>query len=167
MEVFRGKLTDNLVNGLLLYAGDRFIPEMIKRYGYTMITAKLKRWSDPALKAGLGIVIPLIPQVRDSIYAEKFADLSFSAGVKDLVVQFIDKPALVIAEANNVLHGYNFNDITKLAVVVDGTAVASANMSVSGSPSDFKITLSTPLSAGEHDILVYDNLKAFYGKVRV
>ena len=166
-EVFREKLTSNLIGGALLYASDVLVPNAVKLALYPQVVKPLKQFADPVLKAGIGIVLPLIPQIRDSMYAQRYAELSFMAGIKDVIHTFVDKPALVVAEDASTLHGYNFNDTTKLVIFIDGTQVASNAYTISGSASDFTVKLSTALSSGEHDIMVADNKVAFYGKVRV
>ena len=166
-EMFRQKLTSNLIGGALLYASDVLVPYYIKLALYPQVVKPLKQYTDPVLKAGIGIALPLIPQIRDSMYAQEYADLSFMAGVKDVIHVFVDKPALVVAEDASTLHGYNFNDTTKLVIYIDGTQVASNAYTVSGSASDFTVKLTTALSSGEHEVVVADNKVAFYGKVRV
>jgi len=164
-EIRMRGLIDKAIDGVLLYGADKLAGFInLQLYGTTV--KNLKQYADAAVKLGLGVVIDMIPQLQVSNYVVRFGDMAFKKGVSDVLTQFIDKPPYLWAEDNDTIHVLNL-DTTNVQVFIDGNKLGSDAFTVSGTAEDMTISLKTPLSAGEHDIMVVGLKKAAVGHVKV
>lgn len=167
MERIRARLLDELVDGIGLYLGDK-AQEYVRRYFYDMIEKNLKQYSKGAILVGMSLLDQIFPQVSEIKYIGDWLGLWGRLGVKDIISQVVDKPPYCLAEDSNTIHCFNFADLSTLDVAIDGTKLtANTDYTVSGTESDFTISLANALASGEHDIRVADSRVAFYGKIKV
>lgn len=158
IEDIQKRALELLIDGTGLYAGKKVV-EFIKPY-----TVKhLKQYNDPAVKIAISLVDLVFPRIAEIPYVGDWMHLWGKMGIKELEELLIDKPALCWAEDPNSIRCINF-DTTAVTVKINGAPVTAT---ISGTAEDFTISLPSPLSAGEHDLVVVGNTKAFSGKIYV
>lgn len=166
MRSVQRKLVNQTVDGIGLYIIEKGLDKL--RLSAYEIEKNLKQYSKPALMIGVSLVDVIYPQINRMPYFGDWFELTGKVGVKEAIKQIVDKPAYVVADDANTLHGYNFDNLTNLEVWVDGTKLASGtDYTVTGTASDFTISLTNPLASGEHDVVITDGKKAFEGKIKV
>jgi len=165
MALNYGYLRDKAMRGAL---GGIYLYLSKKEAEYTerFFKPKLKKWHNPVVKAGTGIIVDYIPMVRESRYLAELGDYLFADGVRDFVEIVVDNPADLWMEGNDTIHVINLGE-TLNALYIDGTALASTAYTVTGTANDFTIKLSTALTTGEHTILVAGTKNAIVKKVNV
>ncbi|MEM4676099.1 MAG: hypothetical protein QXM12_07405 [Nitrososphaerota archaeon] len=158
LEDVQKKLMEMAVDGIGLYIVDKVV-EFLKPY--TQRT--LKQYTEPAVKLGLSLIDVVIPQIREAPYVGDWLELWGKSGVRDAIRTLVDKPATCWAEDQNTITCVNF-DTTDVVVKINGQPVT---FTVDGTKDEFRIHLSTPLSAGAYDLVVVGNARAFSGKIYV
>jgi len=102
----------------------------------------------------------LRPMIRD------VADSGGDYGIYKEYLHMVEKIPVCWAKDNNTLKCRNL-DTTNVTVKIDGSPVTLPSGAVTGSAEDMEIALPSPLSAGEHDLVVVGEKKAFSGKIWV
>lgn len=162
-EELTKRLLDEIVDGVGLYGGRKAI-EYINKLGYKYTVVTLKQWSSPVLKVGISLLDLVFPQVKTIPYLGDWLGLWGRDGMSEIPAMLIDKPEFCYASDANTIVCYNF-DTTNITLKIDGSSVTPAG--VSGTPEELTISLTSPLTAGEHDVLVAGDTKAWRGKVVV
>lgn len=158
IEDLQKKLMELAIDGTGLYVSKK-ITEFIKPY--TVKT--LKQYNDPAVKIGISLIDLVFPKISEIPYVGDWISLWGKQGIKELEELLIDKPPVCWAEDENTIKCLNL-DTTSVSVKVDGSEV---QFTTSGTADNLTISLSAPLGAGEHDLVVTGETKAFYGKIYV
>jgi len=102
----------------------------------------------------------LRPVVRD------IADAGGDYGIYKEYQYLVDKIPVCWAKDNNTIVCKNL-DTLDITVKIDGNPVTLGSGAVTGTAEDMTIALPSPLSAGEHDLVVVGRAKAFSGKIWV
>jgi hypothetical protein len=161
VSYLKDKAIRGALGGIYLY-----IAKKEAEYTERFFKSKLKKWHNPVVKAGTGIVVDYIPMIRESRYLAELGDYLFADGVKDFVSIVVDNPADLWLDDASTIHVINLGEMPD-KVYVDGTAKASTDYTVSGTASDFTIKLNAALPSGEHTIVVTGTKNAIAKKVNV
>ncbi len=156
------RLVDLGIDGVGIYAINKGI-DYLKEATYKYSVVNLKQYTDPALKIAISLVDLFVPQVKTLPYIGDWLGLIGRVGISDLMKVFIDKAPFCYASDANTIVCYNF-DVTNVSLKIDG---ATVTYTASGTPEELTLSLTTPLSAGKHDVLVSGNKVAWSGKVVV
>lgn len=143
-----------------------YISKKIVDYGSPYLEKYTKEYTAPALKGIAGIVSEVLPWTK-TFYLERMGNYLIADAVKDVIVTFVDKPASCWVESATAIHCVNFPDLPTIQnVFIDGQ---SASGTITGSASDFTITLADDLTSGDHElvILTTDKRFSFYKKIVV
>jgi len=152
-EVLKDKIISGALGGIYLY-----ISKKVGEFSRGLTKKTLKQWNDPVIKSVVGIAVDFIPMVRESRYLSALGDYMAADSIKDTVTILVDKPADAWAEDATKIRVVNLGSLPPSSggVYIDGNSVS---YTVSGSESDFTITLSNSLSAGKHRLVVIANDK--------
>lgn len=162
-EEITKRLLDEAVDGIGLYVGRKAV-EYLNKMAYKYTVVNLKNWSSPVLKVGISLIDLVFPQVKQIPYLGDWLSLWGRDGISEIPANLIDKPEFCYASDANTIVCYNL-DTTSVTVKIDGASVTPAG--VSGTAEELTISLASPLSSGEHDLLVAGNKKAYRGKIVV
>jgi hypothetical protein len=147
-------LVDIIAKGLEIYAinrGSDFI-----RQNFYAIDKTLKQHVSAGVKAGLGIGLKLVEdmlpeQVRD------VGVVGVGLAVNDELETFIDKKPYVVALSSTELEFFNFDPSSTLTYSIDGGTPANVTTDANG---HVKVTLTTALSTGKHNVSAFTKTKA-------
>jgi hypothetical protein len=157
----RDKAMRGALGGIYLY-----LAKKEAEYTERFFKPRLKKWHNPVVKAGTGIIVDYIPMVRESRYLAELGDYLLADGARDFVEIVVDNPTDLWLEGNDTIHVINFGE-TLNALYIDGTQQASTAYTIEGTANDFKIKLSAALAKGEHTVLVVGTKNAIAKKVNV
>ncbi|MEM4455139.1 MAG: hypothetical protein QXT28_10540 [Thermofilaceae archaeon] len=152
------------LGGAYLYLGKKLVD-----YVSPYLEKNTKQYTAPVIKGVAGVVSEVLPWTK-TFYLERLGNYLIADAVKDIIVDFIDKPAMCWVESATSIHCINFPNLPNVTdIYIDGTALSSASASISGSASDFTITLATSLSTGDHELVILapDKRFSFYRKIYV
>jgi hypothetical protein len=154
--VSREYLEEMIIKGLILYGADKG-SDFVRQSFYT-IDKNLKQWSEPATKIGLGLGAEVISDVLPEKMKEAGPIISGRALQNTLEI-VIDKKPYIVALDSSTIEFYNFDPSATITYSIDGGTNATISTDANGYA---KLTLTTALASGKHDISAMSKTKALH-----
>jgi len=159
------RIVERVRSGIVFILGSKGVDTVTLRFG--------RKWlgehSELVIGGGVSIFSDVITNMTPESLRPVVKDIADSGGDYGIYREYqylVDKIPVCWAKDNNTLKCKNL-DTTNVTVKIDGSTVSLPSGAVTGSAEDMEIALPNPLTAGEHDLVVVGNKKAFSGKIWV
>ena len=154
--VSREYLEDMIVKGLVLYGADKGADFI--RQNFYVIDKNVKQWSEPLTKFGIGLGTEVISDVLPERMKDAGGVISGRA-LENVLEIVIDKKPYIVALDSSTIEFYNFDPSATITYSIDGGANATISTDANGYA---KLTLTTALASGKHDISAMSKTKALH-----
>jgi len=159
------RIIERVRSGVVFILGSKSVDYVTRRFGRKYLGIH----SELAIGGGVSVFSDVITNAVPESLQPVIKDIADAGGDYGIYVEYqhlVDKKPVCWAKDSNTLKCKNL-DTTNIAVKIDGSPVTLPAGAVSGTAEDMEISLPSPLSSGEHDLVVVGDKKAFSGKIWV